>query len=154
MIDEPKIVETAVQATAMIRFVIPKDQIQQVMGPAFGELFSTVAQQGVQIVGPAYSYHHKIVPDEWDFEAGVPVAAPITESGRVKNGLLPQATVARTIYRGGYEGLGPAWAELDSWVKSNGHSPRPDLWESYAVGPESGPDPSGWQTELNRPLFG
>jgi len=27
-----------------------------------------------------------------------------------------------------------------------------DLWEVYVAGPESGPDPATWRTELNRPL--
>jgi hypothetical protein len=26
------------------------------------------------------------------------------------------------------------------------------MWEYYLAGPESGADPSGWCTELNRPL--
>ena len=58
----------------------------------------------------------------------------------------------RTTYRGGYEGLGPAWGELDAWIRTNGHQPAEDLWEVYAVGPESGPDSTQWRTELNRPL--
>ncbi len=38
------------------------------------------------------------------------------------------------------------------WVKANGHRAAQDLWESYLAGPESGPDPAGWRTELSRPL--
>jgi len=47
-----------------------------------------------------------------------------------------------------------AWGEFGEWIKTNGHTPAENLWEIYATGPESGPDPSGWRTELNRPLIG
>jgi len=76
----------------------------------------------------------------------------VTPTGRVQPGELPAARVARATYRGGYEGLGAAWAELDRWVSEEGHDPAQALWECYVAGPETGPDPAGWITELNRPL--
>ena len=91
-------------------------------------------------------------PATFDFEIGVPVTAPVAASGRVKAGHLPATTVARTIYHGPYEGLGGAWGEFDAWIAANGHTPRPDLWECYVVGPEASPDPANWRTQLNRPL--
>ena len=62
--------------------------------------------------------------------------------------------MARTIFHGGFEGLGAAWGEFSDWVTANGHTPAEDLWEVYVTGPESGPDPTTWRTELNRPLIG
>jgi hypothetical protein len=38
------------------------------------------------------------------------------------------------------------------WIEAEGHVPREDLWEIYAVGPESGRDARTWRAELNRPL--
>jgi effector-binding domain-containing protein len=93
-------------------------------------------------------------PKIFDFEIGVPVSSPVTASGRVQPGQLPAAKVARTIYHGSYEGLGPAWGEFDAWINAQGLSPAPNLWECYVSGPESSADPSTWQTELNRPLIG
>jgi effector-binding domain-containing protein len=87
-----------------------------------------------------------------DFEIGVPVTAPVAAAGRVEAGRLPAATVARTVYHGPYEGLGPAWAEFGAWIAAEGHTPGPDLWECYIAGPESNPDPATWRTQLNRPL--
>jgi effector-binding domain-containing protein len=86
------------------------------------------------------------------FEIGVSVAAPITAAGRVQPSEWPAMTAARTVYRGPYEGLGPAWGEFDAWIASEGRSPAPDLWERYVAGPETNPDPSAWATELSRPL--
>ena len=91
-------------------------------------------------------------PAFFDFEIGVPVAAPVASAGRVTASSLPAARVARAVYAGPYEGLAGAWGELDAWIREQGLTGRPSLWEVYAVGPESGPDTSKWQTILHRPL--
>ena len=154
MIDTPQIVQTERQPAAVIRLTIPRSEIQQVMGPAIGEVMAAVAAQGVAPAGPMFSHHFRMDPATFDFELGVPVAAPVTASGRVQPGELPAARVARTVYHGGYEGLGGAWGEFRRWLTAEGHTPTADLWERYLAGPESGPDPATWRTELNRPLEG
>jgi effector-binding domain-containing protein len=152
VIDRPYIVETKSQQTAVIRLTIPREEIRNVMGPAIGEVMSTVTAQGVKPVGPVFSHHFKMDPKVFDFEVGVPVESPVAAAGRVHPGQLPATPVARTIYRGPYEGLGSAWGEFDSWIAEGKLTAAPDLWESYLSGPESGPDPATWRTELNRPL--
>ena len=152
MLDKPQIAQTAEQPTAIIRFTIPRNEIQNVMGPGYQELMATVAAQGIAPAGPWFTHHLRMDPETFDFELGVPVSAPISAAGRVKAGQLPAATVARTVYYGAYEGLGGAWAEFDAWIAAEGHTPGPNLWEHYLAGPESNPDPASWRTELNRPL--
>ena len=154
MIDTPTIAQSSARQTATIRFTIPRDQIMSVMGPAIGEVMAAVTAQGIGPAGPVYSRHFRMDPGIFDFEVGVPVRAPVSRVGRVQPSEIPAATVARTIYHGGYEGLGPAWGEFDRWVAANGHVASGELWEFYVKGPESGPDPAEWQTELNRPLQG
>lgn len=154
MIDTPRIVQTAEQPTAVIRLTVPRDQIRTVMGPGIGELMAAVAAQGIAPTGPWFTHHLRMDPATFDFEIGVPVQTTVASVGRVRPDRLPAARVARTVLHGGYEGLGAAWGELDAWIRANGYTPAPDLWECYAVGPESGPDPANWRTELNRPLMG
>jgi effector-binding domain-containing protein len=153
MIDTPQITQSNAQLTAVIRLTIPRAEIRNVMGPAMSEVMATVAAQGIPPAGPVFSYHFRMDPDTFDFEVGVPVAKPVSPAGRVKPGELPAKNVARTVYHGGYEGLGAAWGEFNAWIAANGHKPGPDLWECYAAGPESSPDPANWRTELNRPLI-
>lgn len=153
MIDAPEIIQTTTQATAIIPLRIPKDQIQHVMGPGIGELMGTLAAQGIAPAGPWFTHHRSMSPDFWDFEISVPVATPVTAAGRVQPGQWPAMRVARTVYRGGFEGLGEAWGEFDDWIVAQGHRPADDLWECYVAGPESSPDPAQWRTQLNRPLL-
>jgi effector-binding domain-containing protein len=153
MIDTPQVVHTEAQLTAVIRLVVPRSEIQKVMGPAIGEVMATLAAQRVAPAGPVFSRHFRMDPGAFDFEVGVPVATPVSASGRVQASSLPSATVVRTIYHGPYEGLGEAWGGLEAWMAAQGHTPRPDLWELYVLGPESSADASTWCTELNRPII-
>ena len=144
--------QTKDQLTAVIHLTIPRDQIQEVMGPGLGEWMATIAAQGVKPTGPWFSHHLKMAPDTWDFEISVPVTAPVVAAGRVKPSQWPAMKAARTIYHGPYEGLGDAWGEFMDWIAANGHKPAPDLYECYVAGPESSPDPANWRTELTKPL--
>lgn len=152
MIDTPQIVRSQPQQTAVIRFTIPRAEMPQVMGAAIAELAGAIAAQGAGPAGPLYTFHYRTPTDNFDFEVSFPVSKPVAPAGRVQPGQLPAATVARTIYRGPYEGLGDAWGEFMRWLDANGHRGAGTLWERYVSGPESGADAATWQTELNRPL--
>jgi effector-binding domain-containing protein len=154
VIDTPQIADTTTQLTAMIHLTVPREEIRKVMGPGLGEMRATLAAQGVAAAGPWLTHHLRMDPNIFDFEICLPVAEPVVAAGRVQPGELPATRVARTVYHGGYEGLGAAWGEFDAWIAANGHAPGPDLWERYVTGPESDPDPLTWRTELNRPLIG
>ncbi|MFZ2406022.1 MAG: GyrI-like domain-containing protein [Methylobacter sp.] len=152
MLDNPEVIQTNEQLTAVIHLTVPRAEIANVMGSAIAEVLSTLAAQGIAPVGPCFSYHLKRPSDIFDFEVGFPVNRPITPNGRVKPSKLPAAKVVRTIYHGGYEGLGAAWGEFCAWIEANGFSVQDSLWECYTSGPETDPDPAKWSTELNRPL--
>ena len=152
MLDKPAIVQTEAQRAAVIHLTIPRNRIQEEMGPGYNELMSALNAQGITPTGPWFSHHLRMDPAVFDFEIGVPVSADVKPTGRVKPGQLPAAKVARATYRGGYEGLGGAWGEFDVWLKKEGLATAGDLWEVYAAGPETGRDSSNYRTELNRPL--
>jgi len=153
MIDTPRIVKTESQRSAIIRLTVPRADIQKVMGPAMGEVMAAVAAQGIKPAGPVFTHHFRMPSETCDFEVGVPVgSATVKATGRVQPGTLPAATLARTIYRGGYGGLGSGWSEFGSWITAHGHAVAPEFWESYLKGPESGPDSTKWETELSRPI--
>jgi effector-binding domain-containing protein len=152
IIDTPQITQTTAQLLALIHATVPRNEVQSVMGPGLQELLAAIKAQGISPAGPWFTHHLKMDPAVFDFEICVPVTAPVAGVGRVRPGDMPVVTVARTIYRGPYEGLGAAWGEFSAWIEANGHATRPDLYESYLAGPESSPDPSTWRTELSKPL--
>lgn len=153
MIDTPQIVQHDAQQTAVIHLTLPPQEMPHVMGAAIQELIGAIAAQQAGPVGPMYTYHRRNPTDTFDLEVGFPVSKPIAPAGRVQPGQIPAARVARTVYRGGYEGLGNAWGEFMGWIRDNGHRSAETLWERYVAGPESGTDATQWQTEFNRPLL-
>ena len=153
MLDTPNITQTTARLTAFIHVIVPREDIQNVMGPGIGELMATVAAQGIAPAGPWFTHHRRRPTDTFDFEISVPVTAPVSAAGRVQPGEWPAMKVARTVHHGPYEGLADAWGEFIDWIETNGHNPAPDLYECYLAGPESGSDPANWRTELNLPLL-
>ncbi len=152
MIDTPQITQTCALLTASVHLTVPREEMPKVMGQGLSEVKAAIAAQGIAAAGPWFTHHLRMNPGIFDFEICVPVTAPIDPAGRVEPGRWPVTTVARTVFRGDYAGLGAAWGEFDAWIARKGFAARPDLWECYLVGPESSPDPSAWRTELNRPL--
>ena len=108
MLDTPHVCQTATQLTAVIHLTIPREEIQNVMGPGIGELMATATAQGITPTGPWFCHHLRMADDIWDFEISIPVSAPITAAGRVRPSQWPAMKVARTVYQGPYEGLGGA----------------------------------------------
>ena len=152
MFDTPEITEAGPRRTAVIHLTIPREEIATVMGPGIGELMSGLAAQGIKPAGPWFARYLNIDARNFELEIGVPVDREVAPSGRIQPGEIPGGRIARTIYRGPYEGLHSAWSDFGEWVKSNGHAPRKGLLETYLVGPETTQDPAQWRTELVQPL--
>lgn len=152
LIESPVVIDTAPQLAAAIHVTVPRSQIQSVMGPGLTEVLGAVKAQGIGPTGPWFTHHLRMDPATFDFEICVPVSAPVSQVGRVVSRAIPSLKVVQTAYHGPYEGLGDAWAEFNAWIAANGHSPAPDFYESYPVGPESSADSAQWRTELRRPL--
>ncbi|MBP8137429.1 MAG: GyrI-like domain-containing protein [Candidatus Eisenbacteria bacterium] len=152
MIDEPQILHTTAQPIAVVRLTVPRSEIRTVMMPALTEVRRALAEQEVTPAGPWLTHHLRVDPHVFDLEVGVPVWSTFTESGRVVASMLPAAKLARTVHVGPYEDLAYAWSEFEEWIAAEGHECGASMWECYAVGPETGPDPSAWRTELNRVL--
>jgi effector-binding domain-containing protein len=151
-VDTPHIAQSPEQQVALIHLTVPGSEIMTAMGPAFAELTAVLKAQNITPSGPWFAHHLHRPTDIFDFELSIPIATPIQPTGRVANGQLRAATVARTTYTGPYEGLHSAWDHFVAWIQANGHQPASDLWEVYLVSPHNSPDPSTWRTELNVPL--
>lgn len=110
MISTPQILQANAEPAAVIHLTVERGAMMKVFGPAVGELLAELAKQGVEPASAVFAHHLKMSPDNFDFELGVKVTAPVVAAGRVKPSELPAAKVARTIYGGPYEGLPAAWA--------------------------------------------
>jgi len=149
MISPPKLLTTSPITTAVIRLTIPCVDMGRHMDPAIQEIIATVQAQGLAIVGPLYAYHHRRPTDTFDFELGFPVDGDVRPAGRVVPGVLPKATVVRSVYQGPYDHLPDAWRTLERWVNEHGHGHNGRFWECYLNNPDELTDPQQTRTELN-----
>jgi effector-binding domain-containing protein len=152
MIEKPWVTQVPVQHVAMIPMVVSPQEMQTVMGPAIGEVFGAVSNQGLAPSGPWFNHHFAQPTDVFDFGICVPVPTPITPTGRVVASVRAACHVVRTNYTGPYEGLGDAWQQFMELIAAENHQCTDDFWECYTTGPESESDSTQFVTELNRPL--
>jgi effector-binding domain-containing protein len=153
VIEPLRILQTTPQLTASIPLRIPREEIRHVMGPGLAELKTAVAAQKVAVTGPWFTHHFRNPGDVFDFEICLPVATPVAPADRVKPGQWSAMKIVQTTYHGGYESLGSAWGEFIGVIKAAGHKTADGLYESYAIGPETSPDPAAWRTVLSKELL-
>ena len=152
MLEAFEVIDVPAQTTAVIRLRIPCEECPQHFGPAVQELFAELGRQGVAPAGPVFDHHLAIPDTHFDFEIGVPTSKPVTPGGRVIASERPALRAAKAVLVGGYEQLPDAWPEFMAWIADQGIQTVTDFWQIFVKGPESGPDPATWRTELIRGL--
>lgn len=142
--------------TAVKRFRLPIAQISEVIGPAFMETASAAGRQGHPPAGPPFARYFMTAPpaegEPVEFEAGFPVAGPITPAGEVEPGELPGGEAIATLHVGPYDAMQPAYAAIAAWMAGHGRAPGGPPWEVYLSDPQAEPDPATWRTEVVQPL--
>ena len=135
-----------------IRTSTTMENIGEVMGPLFGEVFALIQQGGQQPAGMPFARYYSMDDHTVDLECGMPVASPIEGAGRVTAGELPAATVATVTHVGPYDALPQTWSALTEWMGSQGLQPAGAPWEVYVTDPGAEPDSSKWRTEIFFPV--
>ena len=159
MSHEPHIQVRAAQHYAAIAATVAMDGISAVVDDAFPELFGWLAGQGIAPAGPPLIRYLVIdMAGELQLELGVPVAAPVTASGRVQPGVMPEGRYAVLRHTGPYDGLMASNAALLQWARDNGvefdtrDTPQGTAWrgraEHYLTDPAQEPDPAKLETDV------
>jgi len=159
MSHEPQIQERPTQHYAGIPVTVTMDGLSSAIDSAFSELFGWLASQGITPAGPPFIRYLVIdMPGELQVEMAVPVAAPITASGRIQPGTLPGGRYAVLRHTGPYDGLIASnaallrWAqeqgiEFDTWDTAQGSAWRSRA-EHYLTDPSQEPDPAKLETDV------
>ncbi len=95
---------------------------------------------------------------ELRLELGVPVDVPVTGSGRIRAGVLPEGRYAVLRHTGPYDGLVSSNAVLQQWARE--HGVEFDTWdtaegpawraraEHYLTDPSRESDPAKWEVDV------
>jgi effector-binding domain-containing protein len=159
MSQEPRIEERAARHYAGIQATVPMGGISAAVDEAFPELFGWLARTGTAPAAPPFIRFLVIDMEALlQLELGVPVAAPVTGSGRIWPGVLPAGRYVVLRHTGHYDGLIDANAALQQWAHDHGlefdvrDTPEGSAWgsrfEEYITDPSGEPDPSKWETDV------
>ena len=136
---------------------LAKDVAPEGMPAIFDETFTALvpalAEQGIEIAGPAFSLHPRQPGATMTFDVGFPVAEPLDgelEAGGITfyPSSLPAGRIATISHLGGYDGLAQAWGAFMEQVARDGHEPRLPFWEVYVSEPGPDVDPATLRTDL------
>lgn len=156
---EPQIQERAAQHYAGISRTVTMDGMSAAVDESFPELFAWLAGNGIEASGPPFIRYLIIdMAAGLEIELAVPVSAPVTGSGRVRPGVLPEGSYAVLRHTGPYDGLISANAALQRWAGEHGvefdtrQTGNGSVWRSraehYLTDPSKEPDPAKREVDV------
>jgi effector-binding domain-containing protein len=128
------------QPTMCVRTRAPARRLPQLLGQAFSDIIAAVTAQGGTVTGTPYVAYRNMNMEDLDLEIGFPVSRVLAVQGTVGPGELPAGSWASTMHIGPYADVGPAWNELQGYIRAQGKVPAPVGYEFYFDGPETPPE--------------
>ena len=143
------------QRVAGVRDVIPDETlVTPTFNRLFDEVISYVAQHGARPNGPGIALWHDTFDQrarDMEVAAAMPTADSLPDGARVHVHDLPAATMASVVHHGSFDGLGPAYNAVLSWITANGYQVTGPSREVYLQYDRDG-DPGQYVTELQFPV--
>ena len=122
---------------------------------ALGELYATVAVQGMQPSGPSGGL---FASDLFQYERGeatvfVPVSREMQSVGRVAPLVVPAAELAVTTHGGSHDTIAATYGALGAYVSTHALAIVGPVREYYLVDARTTSDATAWRTEIAWPIF-
>jgi effector-binding domain-containing protein len=146
------IVDREPQNVASVRLKCRMEEISATLTVIFPEVIAHLNATGAKMAGVPFVRYHAMNGSELDLEAGLPVAKPVTEKGRIKNGQLPGGRTLVAWHVGPYDKLAEAHQALRAYLETNQLKSRGGPWEVYWTDPGVVQDSSKWRTQLFMPI--
>lgn len=143
--------EMPTQHTAVVRVTTTTDKISDTMGEAFGTVFATLGKAGIDPAGPPITKYTHYSEDEVSYEAGAPVASPVTADGDVVPGEVGGCRAAVATHVGPYDSLAETYGRMQAWIEGQGLTPSTTMWEAYLDDPDT-TEPAQLRTEIYWPV--
>jgi len=140
---------------AAISAQVTKDDLGPWYGGAFGELYATLAAQGIAPSGDAGGvFATALFSDELgQATLYLPVDAAFRATGRVEPLELPPAELAVIAHAGPHDGIDRAYGALADHVTRHALAIEGPIREFYPVYRQHTDDSARWRTEIGWPIF-
>jgi DNA-binding transcriptional MerR regulator len=144
----------ATQAVGIQEVVDRSDLVVWFAG-ALGELYASIAVQGLQPSGPSGGLFSS---ELFHYERGevtmfVPISGKLQTVGRVSPLVVPAAEVAVTVHDGSLANLNDTYGALGVYVSTHALGVVGPVREYYLVDARTTSDATEWRTELAWPIF-
>lgn len=114
--------ETTPQTVAALRTPSSLRTIADDLANGFAALVARIGASGGEITGPPFVTYHQMIDEETDGD--IEICIPVTDveaDGQVQRVDRAAELVARTVHRGPYDELGPAYHTVAGWIQEHGH---------------------------------
>ncbi len=148
----PEVVELDDIHFAMIREIVAFDKITELFDRAYPRLYGYLAEQGIEIAGPAAGLSFGVPTDVIDLGVAVPVRAPFTGHDDIQLFTVPATHAVRVKVQGPYDQLPQAYNLIRTWAAEQGHTCRGVAWEQYINDPSTISDPAELLSEVFWPI--
>jgi effector-binding domain-containing protein len=145
-------VELTSQPVVGVRETVPVAELTEFFGRAFEAAAAELGRLGLRPVGPPVALYDGEVGADADVTAGFPVHDEVAVGPGTVLVVLPAGAAVEVVHVGPYDAMEATYRELQAWFAEQGITPSSRMWEEYLVGPETTPDPSGWQTKIVWPV--
>ncbi len=144
----------ATQAAAITSTIDIADASAWYQG-AMGELYATLAAQGVAVAGhPGGIYEDELFTQERGrATVFLPCTASLRPTGRVTPVEIPAIELAIIVHRGPIEEIDRAYGALAAYVARNAIAVDGPIREYYPVSGQDTRDSAAWRTEVGWPIF-
>jgi DNA-binding transcriptional MerR regulator/effector-binding domain-containing protein len=143
-------------AAVGIQHVVDRSELVVWFHGALGELYATIAVQGLQPSGPSGGlFASELFQEErGEVTIFVPIAGTLpTTVGRVSPLVVPAAEVAVTVHEGSLANLNETYGALGVYVATHALGVVGPVREYYLVDARTTSDATQWRTELAWPIF-
>ena len=120
---------------AGIRHIGPYHEIGRAFG-SLGGMLKGPPPAGTQMIALFHDDPSVTPPDQLRADAAITLSGKTSTPGGLIEQRIPPGRYAKTIHKGGYEGLPAAWNALKSeWLPTSGHKMGHPSYEVYVKNP-------------------
>lgn len=111
------------QLVASVRHHTTLQDVGDLYGQAFSRIVEAMGRAGQAPAGAPLVIFHDVIDESTDgeIEFAVPAAGEVAETDGVSTRTLGGGSVARTVHRGPYEEITPAYHAVAAWAQEHGH---------------------------------
>jgi len=130
-------------------------KIAEDIGAGYGAIFAYLGELGEPPAGMPFVLYpgdmQEFNLEDFEMEVCVPVSRMLESRGDIKAVEIPGGLAAVTLHKGPYDGVEPAYNDLETWVKENGYKYAGPARETYMNDPGQVPE-SELLTEISIPV--